>query len=452
MTRPSARSITNMRLTIVTTSQRALREGRIVGGAPVVAARQARALERCGAEVALLDLDAGPAGSEERTEHWTLADSNVPVVSFTAPASQTSPYSPASLAAGHAALQHVKEDYLLVQEGWFGTIPVAAKEERRTVVWQPNDYSFLCARSWFLRGDGTRCDMVPEPRKCEACQLKGRSITETAALKALAYMERAGLKRFPKVHSLAKAARERAAGLPRFLAACDLFLAQSSSMGEALAIQKIPASKVLQVDYGVAPPGPDYHQRKAHEIVHFAYIARPSFEKGLHLLLEAWSRLEPEILQKGKLLIYSPLEHAAHFQRKRLERLLSKCRNVEILNVAVSPILDRVYSGIDVAVQPSLWVDHNTQTMLEALARSVPVIVPRHTCFASGIVRDGINGLLPDLAESGSLEQALRSLLTDRNLLAKLKQAPPYSFSDEDWGRTVIEWLSNGPHKGSGND
>ena len=121
---------------------------------------------------------------------------------------------------------------------------------------------------------------------------------------------------------------------------------------------------------------------------------------------------------------------------------MARCRNVEILNVAVSPILDQVYSEIDVAVQPSLWIDHNTQTTLEALARSVPVIVPRHTCFASGIVQDGVNGLLPDLGEPRALERALRVLLTDRDFLAKLKQASPYRFTDRDWATVVLEWLS----------
>lgn len=437
-----------MRLTIVTTSQRALRDGRIVGGAPVVAARQARALEQCGAEVTLLDLNADASAREGQTERWTLARSNVPVVSFSGPFSAASPYAPESLEAGRAALQYTGEDYLLVQEGWCGTIPVAAKEAGRTIVWQPNDYSFLCARSWFLRGDGTRCDMVPNPGKCESCQLHGRSWLETAALNLFSGLERVGIgATLPKVHSLAAAAIERAAGVARFLGACDLFLAQSSSMAEALALQNIPRDRVLHVDYGIEPAGPAYHQRELQDVVNFAYIARPSYEKGLHLLLEAWSRLEPEVLQRGKLLIYSPIEHSARFQKKRLERLLAKCRNIEVLSVAVSPILDQVYSGIDVAVQPSLWIDHNTQTMLEALARSVPVVVPKHTCFASGIVRDGINGLLPDLAESGSLEQSLRRLLTDRDLLAKLKQAPPYSFTDRDWAQAVLQWLSGNRHQ-----
>jgi glycosyltransferase involved in cell wall biosynthesis len=414
-----------------------------VGGAPVVAARQARALEQCGAEVTLLDLDADPAAGEGWSELWTLANSDVPVVSFTAPFSATSPYAPASLAAGHAALQHVKEDYLLVQEGWFGTIPVAAKEEGRTVVWQPNDYSFLCSRAWFLKGDGTRCDMIPEPRKCAACQVKGRSLFETAALRTFAGIEQLlSNSRLPKIHTLRKTAFNRAESVPRFLAACDLFLAQSSSMADVLALQGIAPEKILHVDYGVDPPGPGYHKRETQDIVHFAYIARPTFEKGLHLLLEAWSRLEPEILRNGKLLIYSPLESAPRFQKKRLERLLAKCSNVEVLSVAVSPILDRVYSEIDVAVQPSLWIDHNTQTMLEALARGVPVIVPKHTSFAAAIVRDGINGLLPNIANPEELENTLRNLLSGRDLLTKLKQAPPYTFTDQDWARTVLQWLA----------
>ena len=184
-------------------------------------------------------------------------------------------------------------------------------------------------------------------------------------------------------------------------------------------------------------------RQKCNGEVTFAYIARPTYEKGLHLLLQAWSKLRPDLLSRARLLVYSPMQLAPCFQRRRLRKLFKKCSKLQLREEAVSTRLDAVYSEIDVALQPSLWVDHNCQTVLEALARGVPVIVPRHTSFNRGLVRDRENGLLIDLDDPSALLSAITSLIVDHALLGRLRSAKPYRFSDDAWANRVKSWCED---------
>ena len=187
-----------MTITIATGGHQALRDGIVQGGGPVVARRQALALARCGVKARLLDIEPGKAARHLEAWSWSGGGVEVEVNSWQGPINTAAPYLPESVrAVANIIEQNGKEDFLFVQEDGFGTVAEAAKALARHSVYQPNDYGFLCGRAWFLRGDGRRCDMLPAPGKCAHCQLTGRTLGETFALKGFYLGETLGLRLAP---------------------------------------------------------------------------------------------------------------------------------------------------------------------------------------------------------------------------------------------------------------
>lgn len=434
------------RISIVTSGQRALRDGKIVGGGPVVARRQALALAGLGCGVRLIDLATVPDGPSRKVETWQWGEaSGVAVESWELFTDSVEPFGEKSVAAAEQVLGAYATDSgpVLVQDALLGSVAAAARRLNLPAIWQPNDYSFVCARSWLLTGAGRRCEVEAAREVCGRCQLKGRGAFETAVLHAFYLANRCGFASTPiHVGRLVEAAGNRGAHARPFVASFSHFIAQSQPMFDVLVRYGAAPESILRVDYGVEPPRQAMGGRlRKRERITFAYIARPTFEKGLHLVLEAWAKLPPEIVSRARLLVYSPIGSASKFQRQRLEAALRQCVNVEVRNESVSSRLDEVYQEIDVAVQPSLWPDHNSQTILEAMARGVPVIVPRHTSFGYGLVRDGENGLLVDLDKPGSVGAAIERCVADEGLFAKLQSSPPHNFTDTDWAERVLRWL-----------
>lgn len=413
-----------------------------MGGAPVVAKRQAVALAELGHDVNLLDVTDQPgAEAFRRDEAWMLDEAKVTVESWVGPFAQRGTKD-TKCSEITEILRLAVGGVLLNQESWCVSLMQAAKSIGLKVVLQPNDYSFMCGRTWLLKGDGKQCSVNVGPKDCWNCQVNGRTILETLALHALSGLEAMGIPGpYPKIRSLQKNASARIGDLGQLLSLCDGFIAQSKSMREVLRHIVKDDSRILHVNYGAVPPGSKFKPKEASEEVHFAYIARPSYEKGLHVLLEAWALLDEATLKKSRLTLYAPLRQGPAMQRKRIANLLKKCRKVAVTDIAVSPRLDEVYSEIDCAVQPSLWIDHNTQTILEARARGIPVIIPKHTSFADDIVFDGVDGLLIDRASSECLNNALARLVNEPDLLARIKHNPPYGFSDKRWAEAVLHWL-----------
>lgn len=434
-----------MRIEIVTSGQKGLAAGKIVGGGPMVATRQARALARRGIQVQLIDLNVGHGSPTSLTkEKWTTSD-GLSVTTWTLPFDIANPFDPETVGALTSAfLDEPSADFTLIQDALFGAVGRAACASGRYRVWQPNDYSFLCSRSWFLKANGQRCDMQPEVRKCVECQLNGRTLIETAALRASMLFSAVGIDPLRSgIQRQVAAARKRVADIPHFLSSFDAFLAQSWPMEKSLLGQGLNPSRVTLIDYGIEPPVSPVTSRPSgpDDQVHFAFIARPSFEKGLHVLLSAWADLPEEITAKARLTVFSPIASASRFHRQRLEGLLSRCKSVTVSDESVSSKLDAVYSGIDVAVQPAIWYDNHAQTVLEALIRGVPAIVSSHSSFNSGLVQNGVNGFLVDVDSSKPLRDTIVTLVRDKGLLNRVKNRQDLVKTNDAWAQEVCAWL-----------
>lgn len=136
-----------------------------------MARRQALALAGLGCPVRLIDLAQVPGGGPRKVESWNWGyGSGVSVDSWELFADPLDAFSAESVAASEEVLSTYAEQpgSLLVQEALLGSVASAASRLRLGAIWQPNDYSFVCARSWLLTGTGQRCQVEPGRFMCSA--------------------------------------------------------------------------------------------------------------------------------------------------------------------------------------------------------------------------------------------------------------------------------------------
>lgn len=156
--------------------------------------------------------------------------------------------------------------------------------------------------------------------------------------------------------------------------------------------------------------------------VRFTYTGGANPLKGVGVLLAAARRLEA--IPGWRLRIHGV--EAADFGSQS---------HVETAPAFPSEQLPAVLGATDVLVVPSLAQETSSLTVLEALAAGVPVIASA-TPGPSDVISDGLNGLLVPVGDERALAGAMRRLVVQSDLLARLKtgctEGPPAPRSVAD--------------------
>ncbi len=168
----------------------------------------------------------------------------------------------------------------------------------------------------------------------------------------------------------------------------------------------IPREKLIFLEYGIAVPSELVRQKKTiYHPIHFGYIATLIPTKGVHVLLEAFSRL-PE--GSAELHLYGPdcgYEYHASYD-KEIRAYAEKRKDIFFHGEYHPSELPQVFGNIDVLIVPSIWYENSPLVIQEALAIGVPVIGSR----VGGIpekIREGENGFL---FEPGNVQELVHHL------------------------------------------
>jgi glycosyltransferase involved in cell wall biosynthesis len=105
----------------------------------------------------------------------------------------------------------------------------------------------------------------------------------------------------------------------------------------------------------------------------------------------------------------------------QLRRLAGKDPRVHLMGRYHQKDLPDILSGIDLIVIPSLWHETFSIVAREALLSGTPVVAFEIGALPE-IIDDGQNGLLVPVGDLNALHDALHSLSTDHNLLARLRE------------------------------
>ncbi len=328
-------------------------------------------------------------------------------------------------------LERARPDLVHFQAGYLlGVAPlVAAHAAGVPTVLTLHDYWFLCPRITLLRGDGTLCTSIPnDPAGCAWCQrLERRSyrvperlsggmlgtIAQTIALRD----ERTVI------------ADRRAQLLPA-LALPDAVIAPSHFLAERFA-PFVPAERLYIARYGLdLTPFQQLHQHAASEILHIGYIGQIAQHKGVHVLIDAFRRLNTNG-RAAKLHIYGGLEAQPHYVES-VRRLAGDDPRIQLHGRFTNSAVASILADLDLLVVPSIWYENSPLAIMEAQAAGTPVVTSALGGMAE-LVRDGVDGLHFQPADAADLARALQRLIDEPELLPTLRAGAtmPRAIDDE---------------------
>jgi glycosyltransferase involved in cell wall biosynthesis len=213
------------------------------------------------------------------------------------------------------------------------------------------------------------------------------------------------------------------------------------------------------VDLGRFParpePSADAPPRK------IVYVGRISPDKGIHILIEAFSRIAAEFPQV-QLDLVGPTEindpsmvvslsddPELHkllplFSKEAYQAFLDKVTPPELRprinflgQLPHGPALTAAYHSGDICVIPSAWDEPGSVPVVEAMATGAPVVATRSGGLPE-VVEEGKTGLLVERANAVELAAALRRLLLDGPLRRRMGQAARQRVLDHfTWERSA---------------
>ncbi|MFW6116208.1 MAG: glycosyltransferase family 4 protein [bacterium] len=156
----------------------------------------------------------------------------------------------------------------------------------------------------------------------------------------------------------------------------------------------------------------------------FAYIGGLSWQKGVHVLAEAFSRL------RGAAELWIAGDET--FDPKYTARLRAEATpNVKFLGRLSRDDVWKTLAEVDVVAVPSLWYETFSFIVSEAFAAGVPVVASRLGPLADR-VRDQVDGLLIPPGDVSAWRDGLQRLVEEPDLLKRLTAnvQPPVTLDE----------------------
>lgn len=144
---------------------------------------------------------------------------------------------------------------------------------------------------------------------------------------------------------------------------------------------------------------PDYSHKN-----YIAYLGRLSFEKGVHILIEAWKFIKRDSL-KLKIIGYGPM-------KEELEKqvCLSEIKNIEFIVPKDRKECFELLKNAMFIVVPSIWLEPFGMVVLEAFACGKPVIGSKYGALPE-LIQHGKTGLIFDPEHLEDLSEKINWLI-----------------------------------------
>lgn len=306
-----------------------------------------------------------------------------------------------------------------------GTIE-AAKALGLPLVYTATDFVLTCRRGTYIKPDGSICTQKEEIALCTKCMgphtpLENRLdqayrlLPERLAAAALPLLENFIGKRADFVHAAASI-EHRFDYLPYWRQQIDRVIAPSSYARDMLVLNNFPAERITVSPYGITPPPVTFRKTPATK-TRFGYIGRITQIKGVHLLIEAFRRLD--LADRAELTLYGKADLNSDWYMQELKEKARSAANITFAGFVDSAQISRLYEEIDVLVVPSLWPENSPITILEAQAHGIPVIAS-DVGGITDLIEHEVNGLIFANQDVNDLTAQLARCLSQPILLAKL--------------------------------
>lgn len=283
------------------------------------------------------------------------------------------------------------------------------------VVWTLHDWWAFCGNAQLVRHTGRLCEGPRLWLNCADCAAHhgGMALDPLQGSVALAAA--------PGVASLFA---YRARLLDAALRQANVLIAPTPFVRDRFIQQGAPADRIRIVEHGIvyAPAAP----RAPHIRPRLGYVGGLAWQKGVHVLVEAFNRLPDDA---ADLMIYGDPRPFPDYTRQLTG--LARHPRIRFLGPFTANRRAEIMADLDLIVVPSVWPETSNLVAQEAFAAGAPVVASRVGALADR-VRDGVDGRLVPPGDVGALAAVLGELAADAGALASLRAGvrPPRRLDD----------------------
>lgn len=263
-----------------------------------------------------------------------------------------------------------------------------------------HDYWFSCANAQLIRPKASICRgplLWLNCAHCAALRINAAPLLIAAPLLACLFAYRARL-------------------LERALQQVDLLIAPTAFVRRIFLRRGLAPERILHIGHGIETEGAVTRvRRKDGDILHFAYVGGLAWQKGVHILIEAFNGLDPS---RARLSIYGTEKAFPEYAQR--VHALAKTPNITFQGEVDHDQLWLALADVDLLVVPSLWYETFSLVIQEAFATKVPVIASNLGALREA-VRHGVDGLLFPPGDPVALRRVLQELVDTPSLLDGLR-------------------------------
>jgi glycosyltransferase involved in cell wall biosynthesis len=293
-----------------------------------------------------------------------------------------------------------------------------------------HDYWFFCANSQLIRPDRQTCTGPRLGWNCVDCATARADLHWLRALRPLVALPLAYRNLY-------------LSGQARLL---DQFIAPSEFLRQEYVRQGFPADRIVTIENGMdadrlAGPG---RPRIPHDAEHlrFGFLGSLAWQKGVHVLVEAFNQLPPG----AQLAIYGSDRSFPEYADEL--RGLAQHPGIRFAGAVDYRQIGEVLRGLDCLVVPSLWYENSPLVIQEAFSVGVPVLASRLGALVEK-VDDRRTGRLFEPGSVDDLARVMRELVEHPAELGELAHntvIPPTMESHaEELVRLYGELLTRAP-------
>jgi glycosyltransferase involved in cell wall biosynthesis len=307
----------------------------------------------------------------------------------------------------------------------------AAKASDTPVILTLTDFWFLCPRITLQRTSGQVC---PENTSldCVRCEAEKRRRFRLPAQTAPTLMNAmwSGAQALPPVSRRVSQVDERREALRAALGEVDVAICPSEFLQDVYLGKGFKARQMYFLRQGLAHTPREPVKKSASSRLRIGYIGQIAAHKGVHVLVEAFRKLESASSQ-ALLKIYGDGQQFPDYYQK-LQALAANQPDIQFLGTFDNPQITEIYRDIDILVAPSIWYENSPNVILEAFAHQTPVIASNLGGMAE-LVTDQQTGFLFAPQDSDDLAQRLHLIIKNPKLLIEMSKniSPPPTLEAE---------------------
>lgn len=187
----------------------------------------------------------------------------------------------------------------------------------------------------------------------------------------------------------------------------------------------LPEGKLVIKSNFTPDPGTGLPERKKH----YLFVGRISLEKGIEVMLQAFSQSGVPLLIAGE----GP-------EKERLVRQYSEYSNIQFVGKMNEEEVINMMKECKALIFPSLWYEGLPFTIIESFSTATPVITSRLGAMEE-MVRDGYNGYHFEAGDPGSLKACVEKFeqIADKQLYENARQTYLDNYTPEIHYKSIIK-------------